>query len=87
MRVQFNNGRHFSSTNGFIHKTVFGNSTEICKVCDQYSTNVVKKQLRVYSTNFSWWLMYCSQIYVWLFIADNYHFLLDWFSHIPDENR
>ena len=43
MRVQFNNGCHFSSTNGFIHKTVFENSTEICKVCDQYSTNVVKK--------------------------------------------
>ena len=21
------------------------------------------------------------------FIADDYHFLLDWFSHIPDENR
>ena len=42
MRVQFNNGRHFSSTNGFIHKTVFGNSTKICKVCDQYSTKVVK---------------------------------------------
>ena len=54
MRVQFNNGRHFSSMNGFIHNTVFGNSTEICKVCDQNSTNVVKKkQLRVYSTNFS----------------------------------
>ena len=53
MRVQFNNGRHFSLTNGFIHKTVFENSTEICKVCDQYSTNVVKKQLRLYSTNFS----------------------------------
>ena len=62
MRVQFNSGRHFSSTNVFIHKTVFENSTEICKVCDQYSTNVVKKQLRVYSTNFSCWLMYCSQI-------------------------
>ena len=48
MRVQFNNGCHFSSTNGFTHKTVFGNSTEICKICDQYSTNVVKKQLRLY---------------------------------------
>ena len=47
MQVQFNNGRHSSSTNGFIHKMVFGNSTEICKVCDQYSTNVVKKQLRL----------------------------------------
>ena len=43
MLVQFNNGR-FSLTNSFIHKSVFGNSIEICNMCDQYSTNMIKKQ-------------------------------------------
>ena len=28
-----------------------------------------------------------NNTYMWLFTADNYHFLLDWFSHIPDENH
>ena len=45
MLVLIKNGRHFfSSTNSFIHKSLFGNSIEICNKCDQYSTNMIKKQ-------------------------------------------
>ena len=44
MLVLFNNGPIFSSTNSFIHKSVFRNFIEICNMCDQYSTNMIKKQ-------------------------------------------
>ena len=32
-------------------------------------------------------VLFTNNTYMWLFIADNYHFLLDWFLHIPDETR